>query len=141
VIGTNVDATAVAADLAALAGTWVYERHVVNGKEITAEQMANDFITIRGNSLIRKVRSPDGQPLGPADLSTVVSTIRIDPTVTPKRLDDHQSQLVRPALGIYQLEGDRLTLCWSNASPERPTTFDSPEGSPFVLSVLRRQSK
>ena len=134
---SNVDAAAVAEDLAALAGTWVYERQIINGKEIPPEQMANEFVTIRGNSLTREACSADGQQLG----TPTVSTIRIDPTVTPKSLDDHQSHMFRPCLGIYKLEGDRLTVCWNNTTTERPTTFDSKEGSPFVLSVLRRRAK
>ncbi len=35
-VGANVDPRAKADELAALAGTWVYERQIVEGKEIPA---------------------------------------------------------------------------------------------------------
>jgi uncharacterized protein (TIGR03067 family) len=95
-------------------------------------------VIIDGTSLVRTVFAKDGRQLGPLQ-----STIWIDPTTDPKQFDDDApmpfGKSRRP--GIYKLEGDRLTICWNNANTERPTTFDSPTGSSFVLTVLRRQRK
>ena len=137
-VGANVDPKTKSDELATLTGTWLYERQVVEGKEISVAGMGKSHIVISGDSLVREVYSADGQRINP-----MKSTIWIDPTVTPKQMDDDQSGPLgkkrRPA--IYKLEGDRLTLCWNNSGAERPVTFDSPVGSSFVLSVLRRQAK
>jgi hypothetical protein len=41
-----------------------------------------------------------------------------------------------PMLGIYQLEGERLTICYRESGLERPTKFDNEEQ---WLLILRRQ--
>jgi uncharacterized protein (TIGR03067 family) len=135
-VGANVDAKVKANDMAALEGTWRYERQVVEGREIDVAGMGKSHIVISGDTLVRHVYS--GQ--------TVISQsakLWIDPTLSPKQMDQDQSGPLgvsrRPS--IYKIEGDRLTLCWNNSDSTRPLSFDSPEGSSFVLSVLKRQAK
>ena len=41
-----------------------------------------------------------------------------------------------PALGIYQLSDDAITLCWSQPGGQRPTTFDCSNR----LIVLQRRA-
>jgi uncharacterized protein (TIGR03067 family) len=132
----NVEPKAMADELANLAGTWVYERQVVEGREA---QMDKDRIVIKANIVVRTVHSTDGEELTP-----LRSKISIDPTANPKQMDDILSVPIlgdRRRTGIYLLEGDRLTLCYDNTGASRPSAFESPAGSSIVLSVLRRQSK
>ena len=138
-VGEKVDPKVKADELAAFAGTWVYERQVVEGKEIPVAEMGKSHIVISGDTLTRHAYAADGRALHP-----IPSTISVDPTANPKLMDDDAAMPTgskKRRLGIYKLEGDRLTLCYDNTGKERPTAFDSPAGSSFVLSVLRRQGK
>lgn len=67
----------------------------------------------------------------------------IDPSSNPKRINEYfkvKSKDGKPEelmiRGIYELEGDTLTLC--TGAKERPTSFDSKQG---VLLKLRREKK
>jgi uncharacterized protein (TIGR03067 family) len=70
--------------------------------------------------------------------NAIESEIKLDPTKKPKTID-----LIREAttgnvtiLGIYELEGDTLKLCWSR-SKERPTALDGAKAD--GLMVLKRK--
>jgi uncharacterized protein (TIGR03067 family) len=136
-VGANVDSKTVADERGRLEGAWVYERQVVEGREIPIENLRSETIIIKGASVVRSASSNSGERL-----SSIKSTISIDPTVTPKQIDDDLALPTgtkrRP--GIYQLDGDRLTLCYDNKGKQRPSTFESPAGSSLVLTVLRRQT-
>ncbi|MCX7427825.1 MAG: protein kinase [Planctomycetia bacterium] len=60
---------------------------------------------------------------------------QINPGSEPKRIDIGKADRTN-LLGIYKLEGDRLTLCL--AEKDRPTDFWPEFGSQRVLLVLRR---
>jgi uncharacterized protein (TIGR03067 family) len=52
-----------------------------------------------------------------------------------KRLDDADERKE----GIYSLDGDTLKICISRTKGERPTAFESKEGSTYILWTLRRE--
>jgi uncharacterized protein (TIGR03067 family) len=137
-VGANLDPKVISDELARLEGTWIYERQVVEGSEVSIEDMQKDTIVIKGNSMLRTVSSKSGERLTP-----VRSTISVDPTVTPKQIDDDvalPTGRTKRRPGIYQVEADKLTLCYDNTGKQRPSGFESPEGSSLVLTVLRRQT-
>jgi uncharacterized protein (TIGR03067 family) len=129
-VSTKVEAKIVAEELGRLEGTWAYELQVVEGREIAIE---GEPIIIRGDELIRTMRG-NRPPLK--------SKIVIDPTTSPKQIDDN---LVLPVgskrrTGIYELDGDRLKLCYDNRYEQRPTRFESKPDTSMVLTVLKRQA-
>ena len=66
------------------------------------------------------------------------ATFSVDPTKMPKAFDLHPDK--KPVLGIYELSGDRLKMCFSRPGKPRPTKFDSPGvDSIFLLLELERQ--
>jgi hypothetical protein len=42
---------------------------------------------------------------------------------------------------IYAIAGDALTICISRKKYERPTAFESKEGSNYLLIVLKREPR
>jgi uncharacterized protein (TIGR03067 family) len=136
-VGATVDPKVITAELGSLAGTWVYERQVVEGHEVPIAELRQDTIVITGNSLVRNSSRADGKGL------TINSSISVDPTTSPKQMDDDANLGFRISRrpGIYKLEGNMLTLCYDNKGAQRPTVFESPEGSSFALTVLRRQGR
>lgn len=65
---------------------------------------------------------------------------KIDPAKQPKTIDltmDVNGKAIQ-LTGIYQLDGDTLKICASEAGQARPTEFASPKGSRLTLFVLKR---
>lgn len=77
----------------------------------------------------------------------IEGTFSVDAAKTPSRIDmkvlkdDENERTGQTALGIYQIDGDKLK--WCSAEPgrgERPTEFDS-KGTDYLLVVLERAKK
>jgi uncharacterized protein (TIGR03067 family) len=66
---------------------------------------------------------------------------KLDPSKKPKTIDLANTGLEskETTLGIYELEGDTLKICWSEKDPEhRATKFASDEDSGQTMIVLTR---
>jgi uncharacterized protein (TIGR03067 family) len=74
----------------------------------------------------------------------------IDSTTDPKQIDlvDDKQNSAHTFLGIYEIKEDTLKLCFveqigakafEQEPVQRPTTFEAPRGSNFILLELRRQ--
>ena len=62
----------------------------------------------------------------------------IDPTKDPKNFDFELGSEPSIHRGIYQLDGDTLRLCFLTRN--RPTSFKTKEGDPWVSHVLERSA-
>ena len=69
----------------------------------------------------------------------------LDPTKTPKAIDievasgEHKGVVY---LGIYELDGDTLRICFAMPDrPVRPTEFSAGKGSVRALSEFKREKK
>ena len=71
-------------------------------------------------------------------------TFKLDESKKPKTINE---MLVKPEkgdkpyLGIYSLEGDTMTWCFSNPGEKRPTQFTGKAGSGWTLTVFKRKLK
>jgi uncharacterized protein (TIGR03067 family) len=135
-----LDAAVVPADdlaakeLEALAGSWRPVAAENNGnKSSERELMGRHWI-----------RDAQGMWTMWRDGSAVVewAVTAIDPTQNPKAIDvqviagPHRGTIY---LGIYELDGDVLRLCFAVPDkPERPTDFSAAKGTARALAVLER---
>jgi uncharacterized protein (TIGR03067 family) len=106
-------------------GPWSVVSLIAGGKAAPQEQVKLLQFTFRGEKLTLSA-------LGKAKETTV----KVDPTKNPPHFE-MQAEGQRPAQGIYRLEKDRLTLCFSEGG-ERPTEFKSEPGTRNILIVLKR---
>ena len=68
-------------------------------------------------------------------------TYRFDPSQQPKALDivAGEGEKGKTYLVIYQVEGDKLTICLESHNAKRPTEFTGKKGSGCVLEVWKRE--
>ena len=147
VVGTGVCARLVLADKPAAAnkdeaakdeekilGTWVLESGQEGGQNAPEERIKN----------AKGIFAADGKLTAKLGDREQEFTYQLDPSKKPKEFsitDDKD----RTALGIYKLDGDTLTVCWTRPGPggqgDRPTEFVSKEGTRIVLEVYKREKK
>jgi RNA polymerase sigma-70 factor (ECF subfamily) len=119
-------ATPPATDQERLQGTWVLESGLSNGKDAPAGFIGSLQLTFRGKQLTARVGK-----------ITKEGTYTLDPSSNPRGIDLTENG--RRPLGIYRLEGDKLTLCLDEQGKARPTEFRAEAGTSHTLMVLRRQ--
>ncbi len=129
-------------------GVWALESYTTEGVTKSAD---DDGTTFRGQRLIVNgnhwVERFYGTPADIADEDDRLPRMQfgINPTKSPARID--YWPVNRPdgwrKLGIYRLEGDKLTICFrvlvlGGDDVKRPAEFDAREGSRTGLAVYKR---
>ena len=120
---------------ATIVGEWVGEKATRGGQDRPVPEGGILFtFTADGKVTVKEgAREPkDG------------ATYKIDTKKNPNEID-----IIPPAgkdepnvLGIFKIDGDTLTICIGGGSKEgseRPTKFESPEGSKTMLMVFKRK--
>lgn len=116
-------------DLAKLDGSWKAESASRGGKPVSEYKAAT--WTVNGG----KVTYSDGKV-------SRTHRISVDASKTPKAIDFTYGEgpnKGKTSLGIYKLEGDRITLCWSEPGKDRPGKFESKPASGILMQVLVRR--
>ena len=119
-------------DLKKLQGTWDRVTMEVDGEAVGSEKIEgwtagyeDDLLTLNG-------------PDGPYRRGIVT----LDPGHSPKAtntwdLDGPFADRTVP--GIYDLDGDKLRVCFARPGEDRPTEFTTKRGTGFLLCVYKRR--
>ena len=73
----------------------------------------------------------------------IAGTATIDPSQEPMSIDLTYTEgdpKGTKSLGIYQIEGDLLTICRAAPGKDRPTEFSSKPGSGHTLMTYKREA-
>jgi uncharacterized protein (TIGR03067 family) len=119
-------------DLAKLQGTWTAVSFVRRGETVTsAEKLKGIGFVVKDNKYYQ----------GKLSAKHVYQEFKLDAGKTPKEIDFVNVQLNSRTvlLGIYDLDGDRLKLCYAAVSGSRPTEFTIKRGDNQYLWILERQ--
>jgi uncharacterized protein (TIGR03067 family) len=120
-----------------IVGEWAGEKFVQGGKERpTPEGGVHLTFTADGKFLVREGKREQAEQ----------GTYKTDAKKDPAEIDilPPAEKAERGSLrAIYKLDGDTLTLCFTTGKEdaERPTKFESPEGSRIRLMTLKRVKK
>jgi uncharacterized protein (TIGR03067 family) len=119
-------------DLRALEGEWRVDRLEIDGSPLPRQMVKDSRILIDGDRF--RTESPEAIYDG-------VFTIDVD--ATPPHIDIdfvEGPEAGNSSYGLFELDGDTLTLCLGLAGASRPKTFTTSRGSGHALERLRRVS-
>lgn len=112
-------------------GTWHAVSMESNGKASTDEQLKSIKLTVKGTNY--HFQNGNFSEHGSYEFYATKSPKELDIVVGDGK-DKGKIYLV-----IYQVEGDRLTLCLESANSKRPTELTGKAGSGCVLEVWQRE--
>jgi len=116
----------------ALQGAWVAQSIETHGQKAPEEAAKKLRFTFKGDRLlIAGNTAPDKEEDCP---------YKIDATQSPKHLEFTPPREEKPVLGIYELNGDTLKICFRHAvsTGERPTEFRTTPETQFVLVLFKK---
>ena len=121
-------------ELKKLQGTWTFESVEVGGKEAPAADYKSMTVTFEGGKFTVKT----------GDEVIQVGTEKLDPSKSPKAIDVTMTEGPNKGavmLGIYEIDGDTLKVCFDPQGKKRPTEFKSTPGSGDFVNVHKRVKK
>jgi uncharacterized protein (TIGR03067 family) len=128
------DKADVEKELKELQGTWTFESVEVGGKEEPAEDFKGMTVTFEGDKFTVKK----------GDEVIQAGTEKLDPSKSPKTVDGTVTEGLNKGavmLGIYEISGDTLKVCFDPEGKKRPTEFKSASGSQTFVNVHKRVKK
>ena len=117
-----------------LEGDWTCTYAVVDGKPVPDSKVQILRLTLTSKRYTTQ--------MGPETLFD--STYTTDPTKSPKHIEmvgTEGAMRGKSALGIYELDDDKLTICYTMPGNPRPTEFESKLGSGAYLVTWKRAER
>jgi uncharacterized protein (TIGR03067 family) len=115
-------------------GTWTFESVEADGKKQPAAEFKGMTLTFEGDRFTVKK----------GDEVIMVGTQKLDPSRSPKAVDVKVAKGLNKGavmLGIYEIRGDTLKVCFDPEGKKRPTEFKSASGSQTFVAVHKRVKK
>jgi uncharacterized protein (TIGR03067 family) len=128
------DQADVEKELKKFQGTWTFESVEVGGKEIPAAEFKGITVTFEGDKYAVKK----------GDEVIQAATLKLDPSKSPKTLDVTVAEGPNKGavmLGIYEIDGETLKVCFDPHGKKRPTEFKSAPGSEKFVNIHKRVKK
>src|SRR5215831_17725748 len=128
------DKADVKKELKKFQGAWTFESVEAGGKEEPAADYKGMTVTFEGDKFIVKK----------GDELILAGTQKLEPSRSPKALDVTVAEGLNKGahmLGIYEISGDTLKVCFDPEGKKRPTEFKSASGSQTFVNVHKRVKK
>jgi len=133
--GTRADGKAeVEKELKKFHGVWTFESVEAGGKKAPADGLRGLTVTFAGDKYTVKK----------GDEVIQVGTQKLDSSKSPKTIDVTMTEGVNKGavmLGIYEIDGDTLKVCFDPQGKKRSTEFKSTPGSGDFVNVHKRVKK
>jgi uncharacterized protein (TIGR03067 family) len=133
----KLDEETVKKELGRLQGHWVMVGREHMGKKATADELKR----VKGVMVIEGDKKTGWSDEMGKKVNVQEVTIKLDPTAKPKTVDKVVTKGIgkgETLLGIYNLDGDQLTICIAVGSKERPTEFAGKSNGHAMVVVYKR---
>lgn len=124
---------AVEKELKKLQGTWTFESVEAGGKKSPGDAFKGMTVVFEADKYSVKM----------GDKVVEAATMTLDPSKSPKTLDSKVTDGPNKGkvyLGIYEISGDALKVCFDPEGKKRPTEFNGDSGAQ-TLVVHKRVKK
>ena len=128
------DKAGVEKELKKFQGTWTFESVEAGGKEIPAAEFKGMTVTFEGDKYTVKK----------GDEVIQAATQKLDPSQSPRTLDVKVTEGLNKGavlLGIYEISGDTLKVCFDPEGKKRPTEFKSAADAQTFVAIHKRLKK
>lgn len=113
-------------------GTWKAVAMENDGEETTGEEVGKQLLKVKGN----RFEMTGGD-------ETYRGSLAVDPIPDPHTIDatyeDEDENELGVILGIYKMNGRRLTICWDQEGEDRPAEFKTRKDTTLRLMVFEKQ--